>query len=57
VASIHGSWISAIFTTSGMSIRIVNLDFLSVGEVHLVDHRWRGRDQVEIEFAMQPLLD
>ena len=51
VASIQGSSISAIFTTSGMSSGIVNLDHLPVGEVDLVDHRRRGGDQVEIEFA------
>ena len=37
--------------------RIVDLDLLPVGERHLVDHRRRGRDQVEVEFALQPLLD
>ena len=25
--------------------------------MHLVDHRRRGRDQIEIEFALQPLLN
>jgi hypothetical protein len=37
--------------------RVVDLDHLSVGQMHLVDHRRRGRDQIEIEFAAQPLLD
>ena len=25
--------------------------------MHLVDHARRGRDQIEIEFAVQPLMD
>ncbi len=37
--------------------RIVNLDLRAVGQRHLVDDARRGRDQVEIEFALQPLLD
>ena len=37
--------------------RIVNLDLAAVAQLHLVDHRRRGRDQVEIELALQPLLD
>ena len=37
--------------------RIVDLDLLSVAQLDLVDHRRRGRDQVEVELALQPLLD
>ena len=36
---------------------IVDLDLLAVGERHLVDDRRCGRDQVEVELALQPLLD
>ena len=54
---IHGSWISAILTTSGMSAGLCS----SISEpsvmCELVDHRRRGRDQVEVELALQPLLD
>ena len=30
---------------------------LAVAQLDLVDHRRRGRDQVEVELALQPLLD
>src|SRR6202000_813205 len=29
----------------------------AVGELDLVDHRWGGRDQVQIELAAEALLD
>src|SRR6267154_1917326 len=37
--------------------RIVNFDLLPVGQRHPVDDRRRRGDQVEVEFALQPLLD
>ena len=37
--------------------RIVDLELLAGGELDLVDDRRRGRDQIEIELARQPLLD
>jgi len=37
--------------------RIVDLVFFAVRRLYFVDDRRRGRDQVEIEFARQPLLD
>ena len=37
--------------------RIVDFQLLAVAQLDLVDHRRRGRDQVEIEFALEPLLD
>ena len=37
--------------------RIVDFDLLAVGQLHLVDDRRRGRDEVEVELALQPLLD
>ena len=57
VASIHGSSISRICITSGMSTGLWISISLAVAQLHLVDDRRRGRDQVEIELALQPLLD
>ena len=57
VALIHGSSMSAIFDHVRHVGRIVQLDHRAVGHVDLVDHGGRGGDQVEIEFALQPLLD
>ena len=37
--------------------RVVEVHHLAVGEVDLVDDRRRGREQVEVELALQPLLD
>src|SRR6185369_14909274 len=37
--------------------RIVDLQLAAVGGLDPVDHRGRGCDQVEIEFARQPFLD
>ena len=37
--------------------RIVDFQLLAVAQLDLVDHRGRGRDQIEIEFALEPLLD
>ena len=57
VARIHGSSISSIVHRVRHVDRIVDLDLLAVGQLDLVDHRRRGRDQVEIELALEPLLD
>ena len=57
VALIQGSWISVILTGSGMSAGIVQLDLVLVGQRDLVDDRGRGGDQVEVELALEPLLD
>ena len=57
VASIHGSSISSILITSGMSAGLCSSICVAVGQRHLVDDRRRGRDQVEVELALQPLLD
>ena len=57
VASIHGSSISRICITSGMSTGLWISISRAVAQLHLVDDRRRGRDQVEIELALQPLLD
>src|SRR6202020_1463640 len=37
--------------------RIVQLDLRLVGKRNLVDDRWRGRDEVKVELALEPLLD
>ncbi len=37
--------------------RIVNLDLLAAVELDLVNDRRRGRDQIQIELAREPLLD
>ena len=54
---IHGSSISAILTDVRHVGRIVQLDLGLVGERDPVDDRWRGRDEVEVELALEPLLD
>src|SRR6202040_889127 len=36
---------------------IMDLNPFSIGQQNLVDHRWSGGDQIEVEFALQPLLD
>ena len=54
---IHGSWISAILTGSGMSAGLCSsIVVLSVSH-DVVDDRGRGRDEVEVELALEPLLD
>ena len=53
---IHGSLISAILTRSGMSAGLCSSISL-VGQLDLVDDRGRGGDEVEVELALQPLLD
>ena len=57
VALIHGSSMWSIRLGSGMSTRVVQLLHHAVGAVHAIDDGWRGRDQIEVEFAGQPLLD
>ncbi len=57
VARIHGSSIASIFITSGMSAGLCSSLDLAVGQQDAVDDRGRGRDQVEVELALQPLLD
>ncbi len=54
---IHGSLISAILTGIGHVGRIVQFDLRPVGELDPVDDRGRGRDEVEVELALEPLLD
>ena len=57
VARIHGSWISSICIGSGMSTGLWISISLPLRQLDLVDDRGRGRDQVEIELALEPLLD
>ncbi len=57
VALIQGSSIWAICIGSGMSEGVVQLLHAAVGARDVVNHRRRRRDQVEVEFARQPLLD
>ena len=52
-----GSRISAIRPRSGIFDGFSTLSDLAVVELHLVDHRRRGRDQVLVELALEPLLD
>ena len=37
--------------------RIIDFDHLAIGLVNLVAHAGRGRDQLQIELALQSLLD
>ena len=57
VASIHGSCDLHDLHRVRHVDRIVDLDLAAVAQLDLVDDRRRGRDQVEIELALQPLLD
>ena len=57
VARSHGSAISTMRDQVRHVGRIVQFDLLAVGQLDLVDDRRRGRDQVEVELARQPLLD
>ena len=62
VASIHGSCISSIRLTSGMSAGLCSSisrasSVLLRAEFQLVHHRRRGGDQVQIIFAGQPFLN
>ena len=57
VARIHGSSMEAIFITSGMSAGLCSSLLGAVGQVELVDDARRGGDEVEVELALQPLLD
>ena len=54
---IQGSSIWSIAHRIGHVGRVVQVAHRAVGQVHPVDDRGRGRDQVEVEFARQPLLD
>ena len=54
---IHGSWMSVDSDDVGHVGGIVQLDRRLVGQRDAVDHRGRGGDQVEVELALQPLLD
>ena len=47
----------AMRTTSGMSAGLYSSFIAAVGHVDAIDDGRRGRDQVEIEFALQPLLN
>ena len=38
-------------------VRIIDLDHLAAGRCHAIADARRGRDQIDIEFALQPLLD
>jgi len=44
-------------TGSGISVGLCNVSTPAVGQVHAVDDRRRGGDQVGSELASQPLLD
>ena len=57
VASIHGSSMSRIAITSGMSAGLCSSMQRAVAHVQPIDHRRRRRDQVEVELAAQALLD
>ena len=57
VARIHGSSIEVDLHHVGHVGRVVQLLHRAVGQVHAVDDRGRGGDQVEVELALQPLLD
>ena len=57
VALIHGSSIAAILTTSGMSAGLCSSFIVPSVRWMLVDDRGRGGDEVEVELALQPLLD
>ena len=57
VALIHGSLISAIFTGIRHVGRVVQFDLGLVGERDLVDDRGGCGDEVEVELALEPLLD
>ena len=54
---IHGSSMDAILTTSGMSAGLCSSFMVPSVMCMLVDDRGRGGDQVEVEFALEPLLD
>src|SRR4026209_853118 len=41
----------------GPVCRIVELLDCAVGEIDAIDDAWRRRDQVDVEFALEPLAD
>ena len=51
-----GSSICSISAASGQLARVVDLDHVAVACRDAVAHAGRGGDQVEVEFALQPLL-
>ena len=57
VARIHGSCDLLDLHRVRHVDRIVDLELLPGAQLDLVDDRRRGRDQVEIELALEPLLD
>ena len=57
VARIHGSSIWSITLPSGMSTGLCSSCTSPLVQVDAVHHGRRGGDQVEVEFAGQPLLD
>ena len=54
---IQGSSMESIFTGSGMSAGLCSSIVRAVGQMDAIDDAGRGGDQVEIELALQPLLD
>ena len=54
---IHGSSIWSMRTGSGMSTGLCRSSTSAVGQMDAIDDRRRGGDQIEIELALQPLLD
>ncbi len=44
-------------TGSGMSAGLCKVRTAAIGQMHAIDDRGCGRDQIEVEFAGQPLLD
>ena len=57
VARIHGSSIDSDLHHVGHVGRVVQLLLRAVAQVELVDDGRRGGDEVEVELALQPLLD
>ena len=57
VASMIGSSICLISDGIRELRRIVDLDHLAVGQRHAIADAGRGGDQVDLEFALQALLD
>ena len=54
---IHGSSTWSILVGSGIVGRVVQLQHHAVGLVDAVDDRGGGDDEVEVELALEPLLD
>ena len=57
VASMIGSSIFSISDGSGNLVRIVDFKHVAVGGGDPIAHAWRGGDQIDLELALQPLLN